>query len=71
MTTGNNEKRHRDHGRHVMSWHSRGTVAAFGLAVGCALLGYEGDATACGACFAAQSESTVVSTARPATYWLR
>lgn len=50
----------------VMGWHTRGTVMVAALALGAALAGYEGTATACGACFASSSESTIVSDHRMA-----
>jgi hypothetical protein len=50
----------------VTSWHARGAATAAALAIGCALLGYEGDAAACGACFASSSESTIVNDHRMA-----
>ena len=65
MTIGKSEQGYRHKGGRVTGWHS-GTPIAMGLALACALVGYEGDATACGACFASQSESTIVSDHRMA-----
>lgn len=53
-------------GSRGMGWHARGAATAAALAIGCALLGYEGDAAACGACFASSSESTIVNDHRMA-----
>ena len=50
----------------VMGWHRRGTAMVAGLGLAAALVGYEGSATACGACFASSSESTIVSDHRMA-----
>ncbi len=52
--------------RRVVGWHTRGTLIVAGLGLAAALVGYEGTARACGACFASSSESTVVSDHRMA-----
>jgi len=66
MTTFDHDKSRWHKGIGVRGWHRLGAPMALGLALGCALVGYEGNATACGACFAAQSESTVVNDHRMA-----
>ena len=53
-------------GARVMGWHTRGTAIVAGLGLAAALVGYEGNATACGACFASSSESTIVNDHRKA-----
>lgn len=74
MSLASTRRVSRDHDGAVTGWHTRGTPARRGraaavaaaLALTCALIGYEGDATACGACFASQSESTIVNDHRMA-----
>lgn len=53
-------------GARVMGWHTRGTAFVGALGLAAALVGYEGSASACGACFASASESTVVNDHRMA-----
>ena len=66
MTAFDHDKAGWHKGTGVIGWHRLGAPMALGLALACALVGYEGNAAACGACFAAQSESTVVNDHRMA-----